>query len=464
MRISPALLSLIKEYEQSHDEGRSIQLSDKEYIDIINYYEVECDLDRALDIINDAIDKFSYSVEFLKLKTRLLLKRGRLNEAFSVIEQGELVAPFDTDLLLLKAQVFIYQKNWSSSWQIISDLLQVVNKSELIDVYLTEAFYHENLHEFHSMYAVLKKVLTMSPSNDEALEMMYTAVEVSRNYEESIELHQQIVDNHPYTSRAWFNLGHSFANIGEYEKAIDALEYAFIINPRFEDAYLDCAEYCREKKQFLRALDIYIEAEDILGEDFDLLLNKAQCQYQLSKIDDAKRTLFTAIEIDPYNDEALYLLSQCHMVNENWNGAIKVLKKTIAIENQIEEYFHALASCYEQINNVDRAKHYYKKAALKSFEIAKYWEDYIVFLLKNGFDHEVFETIQKADKYTFSYELKYLEALALIKHDRQDEGYALLENLLEESTEEHHIINRLPEILISHPRIMAILSYYYQSN
>ncbi len=463
-KISPMLMTLIKDYEQCHEEGRDLYLTDREFHEIINYYDDERDFDRALEVIDSAVLKFAYRSDFIKLKGRILIKRGLLDSALEVIAGGELISPYDTELLLLKAQIFIYQKKWSEASLIIHDLKSTAIKSDLEDVMVTEAFFYENNQEFQSMFDALKKVLIINPNNEEALDMMNTAVQKSKNFEESILIHKLIVDNHPYNSLAWFNLGHSYGNVGEYEKAIDALEYAFIINPTFEEAYNDCGEFCREIKQYKRALEIYLEAEEVFGEEFELLLNKAQCQYQLGQIDQAKRTLFIAIELDGYNDEALYLLAQCHMANADWNSAIKVLKKTISIENQVEEYFHSLGKCFENIGNVDRAKHYLRKAAQKSFEVSFFWEDYVLFLIDNLEYTEALLALSTADKFTFSYRLQYLEALTNIAMGNVDQGFHLLELTLEEDVTEHHIIHRLPNILVKHPRILAMLGYYYQGN
>jgi tetratricopeptide (TPR) repeat protein len=462
LKISPLLLSLINEYEQCLENGVDLYLNDKEYHNIIKYYDAESDFDRALEVIDNAIKQYSYRSDFLNLKARILIKRGRLDYALEVINRCEVIAPHDSEVLLLKAQVYIYQKKWSEASEIIQDLKSFVTKSELEDVIVTEAFFFENIQEYQTMFDSLKKALILNPNNEEALEMMNTAVERSKNFEESILIHKVIVDNHPYNSLAWYNLGHSYGNVGEYEKAIDALEYAFIINPSFESAYHDCAEYCKEISQHERALDIYNEAEEVFGEEFDVLLYKAQCQYKLGLIDHAKRSLFIAIEIDCYNDEALFLLAQCHMAAADWNSAIKVLKKALAIENQVEEYFHSLGNCYRAVGNLDRAKYYLKKAAQKSFEVSKYWEDYISFLISTEAYQEAKETLVLADKYTFSYTLQYLEAFLIIAMGNDKEGFELLEDVLDESITEHVILQELPICIRENSKILAMIEYYKQ--
>ena len=460
IRLSPGLLSLIVDFEQNRELGRPTYIDEKEYHQIISYYEEENELDSALDVIELAICQFSYRADFLSLKARIYIKKGLLNEALEILARAELMAPYEVEIQLLKANIYIHQKRYNDSIVLIEDLKLYANKSDLEDIFIAEAFFYESIQEFDAMFQSLKQVLILNPNNEEALSLMNISVDQSRNYEESILLHKLIVENEPYNYLAWYNLGNSYGSVGEYQLAIEAMEYSFIINPEFEMGYLDCAGYCDELKKHDRALDIYQEALSVFGPDFDLLMNISNCQFFLGKIDQAKRSLFSALELDSYNDEAYFLLAKCYIENEDWNSAIKVLRKAITIENNVEEYYHALGLAYHKIEKMDRAKYYYKKAAEKGFEQSKYWEDYLLFLMEQENYLEALEVSKKADRYTYSYSLQYLTACACIGFGDKKRGFALLEEALEESYDDHKIIFKLPSELSYNKDIQSILMYF----
>lgn len=460
IKLSPTLLSLISEYELLIDQGSNIYLDDKEYHEIISYYEDELELDRALDTIEKAIKQYAYRSDFRNLKTRMLIKKGQLEDALSSIEAAELISPYEVELQLLKANVYILQKKYDEAIFLLDEIKTYCNKSDLQDVFVTEGFFYESIQEFDQMFQCLKQALIINPNNEEALLLMNESVDQSKHYEESILLHKIIVDKHPYNHLGWYNLGSAYGCVGEYQKAIDALEYSFIINPQFEAGYTDCAEYCCELKKFDQALNIYSEALEIFGPEFDLLMNIANCQYATKDIDNAKRSLFEAIEIDPYSDEALYLLAKCYIQNKDYIGAVKILKKAIAIENNVEEYFHALGQAYHKLDKFDKANYYYNRAAENGFEISTYWEDYILFLIERREFVKAMEIADKADKYTFSYKLLYLYAIVNIYNDDKSKGFDLLEEALTESYAEHVVLKMLPKEIADNPQVLSIIEYF----
>ena len=219
IKLSPRLLSLISDYEQLVDQGKNVYLDDKEYHKIISYYEDELELDRALDTIEKAINQYAYRSDFLNLKTRMLIKKGLLEDALVTIEGAELVAPHDVELQLLKTNIFILQKRYDESINLLEELKTYCNKSDLQDVYVTEPFFYESIQEHDQMFESLKQALIINPNNEEALRLMTDSVDHSKNYEESILLHKIIVDNHPYNYLAWYNLGSAYGCVGEYQKA-----------------------------------------------------------------------------------------------------------------------------------------------------------------------------------------------------------------------------------------------------
>jgi tetratricopeptide (TPR) repeat protein len=460
IKLSPRLLSLISDYEQLVDQGKNVYLDDKEYHKIISYYEDELELDRALDTIEKAINQYAYRSDFLNLKTRMLIKKGLLEDALVTIEGAELVAPHDVELQLLKTNIFILQKRYDESINLLEELKTYCNKSDLQDVYVTEAFFYESIQEHDQMFESLKQALIINPNNDEALRLMTDSVDHSKNYEESILLHKIIVDNHPYNYLAWYNLGSAYGCVGEYQKAIDALEYSFIINPEFEQGYIDCAEYCCELKQHEVALEIYTEALEVFGPEFDMLINTAQCQYSLGLIDQAKRSLFEAIEIDSYSDEAFFLLAKCYIKNQDYHSAVKVLRKAISIENTVEEYYHLLGMAYHNLGIMDKASFYYKRAAEKGFEISSYWEDYILFLIDQKDYDKAHKMALKADNFTFSYKLMYINACTYILNDEIEKGLKLLEEALQDAFNDHTVIFSLPKEISENKDILSIITYY----
>jgi len=459
-KVSLDLMAFIEEFESNMQKGVVRFLSDREYQDIINYYEEEGEFQQAVNVIDTAIIQYPFRSDYLALKARMLIKQGLMYDAMEVIEKAEAMAPADIELQLLKVNIYIHSKQLDDAILLIEDLKSFASKQDLEDILVAESYFYENVQEFELMFQCLKSALMLNPDHQEALQLMAASVEQSKNFEESILLHNVIVDNHPYNYLAWFNLGHSLANVGEYEKAIEALEYSYIINPQFETGYLDCADCCMDQTKYDQALDIYNEYLYTFGPDFDLMMSISECQYELGLVDKAKRSLFKAIEMDAYSDEAYFLLAKCYMDNKDWRSAVKVLRKSISLECNVEEYYHALGKCYISLKDKGRAIHYLKRAATTGSELASYWEDLVLYLIGHHEYEQALDCITDSAQYTFSFRLQYLEAACHIGLSNIKKGLRLLEEALLESYRDHVIINETHPLIYEQKDVVSIIHYY----
>ena len=198
----------------------------------------------------------------------------------------------------------------------------------------------------------------------------------------------------------------------------------------------------------------------MFGPDFDLLMAMSECQYALGFVDQAKRSLFKAIEMDSYSEEAYFLLAKCYMDNQDWRSAVKVLRKALSIENEVEEYYHALGKCYIELNDKNRALYYLKKAAVKGCELSNYWEDYVLYLMSMELYQDALDVIANSEKYTFSYQLQYLEAACHIGLFDVKKGLSLLEEALVESYDDHKTLYNADESIYNHKDVQSIIKYY----
>src|SRR5690625_6815507 len=79
------------------------------------------------------------------------------------------------------------------------------------------------------------------------------------SFEESIELHKHIINEDPYSYMAWYNLGQAYSCVGQYEKALAAYEYSYLIEPGFELGYQDRGDLFFELGRYKEALECYNE-------------------------------------------------------------------------------------------------------------------------------------------------------------------------------------------------------------
>lgn len=451
---------MVESFESQLECGLIGYWEGEDFETIIGHYEETYKYHEAIKVADVAFERYPYRFTFLLAKARLLGIISQPDRALQVLEQAEKLAPSEPEIRLLRGDILLMTGEFKKALSEYEGLKGEVFGESLCHVLIRESYIHESMKDFDSMFYTLKQALEIDPDNSEALEQIWMSVELSKKYDESIALHKALIDKNPYSHRAWFNLGHAYSCIGEYDKAIEALEFAFIIDPIFEAAYMDCAEICYQERQYAKAYKIYEEIIERFGPDAETLVFMVECLIPLKEYDKAQKQLLRALTIDPYNDEVHFYLGECHSARGNWKEAIKAYNKAIKIEDRREEYNLSLASAYEQTGNLKLANHYYKKATHIASEEDKYWINHAMFARKHISTEAALDILNKADLFAVGNDLMYHRSGCLLELGLREQGIELLEESLQEDIEGvKSFIDSYPDVL-KDETILSMIKYY----
>ena len=435
-------------------------MDEKTFFQIIGFYEKQYLIDKALEVVDFAIEQFSYRSEFLIHKAKLLIILNKYKEAIYALDAAEKIAPFENEIVLYRARVFIGLGDTTKAFEMLEAMKSYASKSDLSDILVAESYIYEVEKSFDQMFMVLKEALDLEPEHPECLERIWLSVELSKNYEESIVIHQALVNKKPYNAAAWYNLGHSFASLGEYEKAINAMEYAFIIDKDMEVAYLDCADLCCQIKNYDKALSIYEEANAFFGPESELLVYIAECQIHLNNFLSAKANLFTALSLDPYNDEIYFYLGECYVKEKNWHSAINAYIKAISIEDYREEYHGSIALTYIQLGRYDKAAEHLAMATEIAPEDPKFWFQHACLLIKSKNYRGALDLLDEAEEESWDATLQYARAACLKFLGEKKQALKILDEVLLDSFEMHDALFEIDPQLKFDKEILSIINYY----
>ncbi|MFZ1705487.1 MAG: hypothetical protein WAT79_14155 [Saprospiraceae bacterium] len=455
-----ALINLVSDFESKFEQGNLGYIEDKAFFRLIEYYEEEYLPEKALEVVDIALTQFKYRSDFYIIKAKLLLNFSKYDACLDYLEKAAAIAPFETEVLLLKARVLALKKEINGALEILSELKEMILQEDLVEVLIAESFVYESMKDYDKMYDCLSKAVKIDSNNVEAMERIWISAELSRRYSDSVQLHIEIIDKDPYNYQAWYNLGHGYNCVYEYEKAVEALEYSFIINEKFESGYLDCADTCVQIGNFEKALDIYLEANGKFGPNSELMVNIANCYIKLNNTSLAKQWLLKSIKIDAYNDEAYFLLGESYSRESVWYNAINAYHKAIDLDNRREEYYLGLAKAYLAVEDYNKATINFQMATQTGPEETQSWFEYACFLVKLGLLDEASLVLEEAEDYTFGAELMYCKASILfLKNDKQNCIELLEEALLEDYSKHELLYNIVPEIKIDR-QITGIIRYF----
>ncbi|MEM8524904.1 MAG: tetratricopeptide repeat protein [Bacteroidota bacterium] len=459
---SPKISNLVSQYEATTQNGGSAFYEEESFLQLVDYYEQEGMYNRAFETLDHGIACHRFSSSLYEKKANFLIDVKKEMEALEVLNEAEVLTPNCLNIQLLKVKAFSFLSMSSDALALIEDLKSnTFSSKSLSEVYLAEAIIYERLEQYDFMFDALQAALNINNENQAALEKMWFCTELSRKYEASLALHDELLVQNAYSSRAWYNLAHAHAYLGNYEDAIEAYEYAYLIDEDFEFAYRDRAEICYELHYYREALTSYEEVLGLFEPDADLYLRAGQCHFHLGNIEDAKSHLTQAIFLEPVQEEEIFFyLGRCYAAENNDSEAIRFYHKAIDADEHREEFYLHLAFTHVAQKNHKAAINAFQMATETAPEDATYWFYYAKFLIETGKTKKAWNILHEAETYTIGTDIAHCKVACLLFLQQRDEAFHLFNETLEEESRSYPFLFELMPELKADTILKAIISFH----
>lgn len=456
----PALLSLAKYFEKSQQQGSTPSLSFDEFEDLIAHYDSLRAPDQIMEVLDCALQQYPYSVHFYLKKADFLLVQNSTEEALAIIDVAAGLSPDNFEVLILSIEALTLLGQTELAGRLLDELPTPIDKEQQADYYYAQAFWHEQRYEFERMYFFLCAALEIKPGHPRSLEKMMVAVEMNKRYQEAIPIYEQILDQDPYSYQAWFNLGQALASTGAYERALEAMEYAYIIDPHFELAYRDFIDLSFGLSHYQQTLRCYEELTQHFLLDAEDLQIVARCFWHLGQHAKAQEAFNKAIQLDPQRDDTYYYLGECLIEQELFQSAIHYYNKAIQIDDRREEYFAARGEAHLLNGDPDAAEPDFIQATLLAPKTGHLWVQYCSFLMQAGRAEEALAILTR-QKGIEDIEMLYCRVACLFLLGQRKEAKYCLSEALSVAYEAHSILFDLIPDLEMDADITALIANHW---
>src|SRR5215204_2266495 len=455
------LQEILKRYENLK-KGRSHSYIDEESFEkIIDYFDEKEDISSALEAAEKGAEQYPFSSTMLIRKADLLIATHKYRDALSLLEHAAMLDSSDINVYILKTDAYLALDKQEKAVEILEQALALFTGEERISLLFELADVYDDYQEFEKVFDCLKIVLEQEPNNEEALYKICFWTDFTGRNEESIKLHQRIIDEFPYNDLAWFNLAAAYQGIKLYEKALDAYQYAIVINEKFDYAYRNMGDAyirLRKYKEAIEALEKVLELSkpeeviyEAIGHCYDRLKNFAQARFHYRK----------ASHLNP-DDSKLYYKIACTYYNEGqWASAVKQLESALKIQRSQPEYNLLMGECKLQLNEIKEAVQYLSTAVRVRPRNISGWEALIRCLYTAGFFTEARQQVLAAlthtnNKTVFLY---YLSAI-LFAMNKSKEALLYLEKALATTPKHLKKFVQLNPSILQNPQVIDVIAQY----
>ncbi|MFY7880051.1 MAG: tetratricopeptide repeat protein [Lacibacter sp.] len=442
--------------------GRSHSFLEEESFErIINYFDENEDLNQAMEAAEIGIEIYPYSSLLLIKKADLLLAQRKYQEALWILEKAELLDSNDINLFILKTDAYLALDQQTKAIELLEEALTLFKNEERIELLFELADVYDDYEEFEKVFDCLKLILEEEPLNEEALYKICFWTDFTGRNEESIRLHLKILDEHPFSELAWFNLGAAYQGLKLYEKAIDAYMYSTAIDEKFDYAYRNMGDAyirMRKYKDAIEMLEKVLELSrpeevihEAIGYCYDKLAQYAQARFHYRK----------ASHLNPEDSRVYYKIAVTYLNEGHYEKAIKSLTQALKINRMHPDYNLIMGMALKELGNYSEALEYFSTVVKVKPKNIKGWSAMIECLLRS----ESFEEAEKVTDAGFEATggkpvFIFYKAAALFSAGKFKQALLALEQALGQAPRQFKKFLELVPVGLQHPQIVDLLARY----
>ncbi|MBQ8674147.1 MAG: tetratricopeptide repeat protein [Bacteroides sp.] len=320
------MYELAQQYEAHLSDGTPLYLEAEDFIDIAHWYSHDYRFINAHEVMEYAL-KLHPEDTYLHLEqTYLYLEEGRIEEAQKSMEQ--IKDNTLDEVKILKANLLFAQEKEDEANQMLDSIADKEEVSNLIDM----AYMYMQVNKAAKAKECIDKLPEKEKDDISCLAVQADFYYATKELEKAIVFFNKLIDTDPYSTCYWIGLARCYFELGEYNKAIDACEYALVSN------------------------DTLLEPYNIRGNSF----------MRLGNIEKARENFEQAIErkvLSPLFMENMKAMN--NILEGKWEEALKTLNFIIESNDpnfRLEGAYANMAFCCMNLKRWEEALEYCQKA------------------------------------------------------------------------------------------------------
>ena len=452
---------LILRYHNLKQGRANAYIEEDDFERIIEHFDEQDEIVEAIQAANMALDQYPFSALLMIKKADLLLATRKYKEALDLLDTASLYDHKEMNLFILKTDAYLALDMPEHAIVLLQEALHLFEGVERSELLFELADVYDDHEAFDKVFDCLQLVLEDDPMNEEALYKICFWTDFTGRNEESISLHKRIIDEQPYNALAWFNLAAAYQGLKLHEKAIDAYQFAIVIDEKFDYAYRNMGDAylrIRKYKEAIEALEKVLELsrpEDVIyeaiGHCYHRMKNYAQARFHYKK----------AVHLNSDDSRLYQKIAATYMQEGQWEQAIKQLENALRIHKHINEYYILLGECYMHLSQFKEAAVYFGTVVKNKPKQIAGWESLIKCLVANeqlslALEQTELAYISTAGKVVFIF---YRSAI-LYRMQKQTEALLQLEMALSKSIK---LVNKLTKFypeMMQDPKVSELISNY----
>ncbi len=436
----------ITKFESMLKSNKILFFDSEEFEDIVLYYLDSGKINLSKKALKIGLEQHPNSINLKLVKVEILVFEDKFDQAETLLNELRDIDPTNDEVYIQFANVNSKKGLHHEAIQCLYIALK--HTDDEADVYSLLGMEYLYLENFEKAKEYFSLCVEMDSLDHSSLYNIIYCFECLQQTTEAITYLQNFLDTNPYSEIAWHQLGKLFRNNKEYDKAINALEFALAIDENFEGALIELGKNYEYLGNFTKALKYYEEALQKDSYSAYILWRIGACYENLNKDLLAKQYFQKVVEEDKLFDKAWISLTDLHIKHSEFQMALFYIKKAIEIDENNQLYWRRYATINHSLGNLNAAELGYRKAIENGDKFIDTWL-YLadVNLHLKLYDQAIKCLLNLMDFHPEDFRISYrLAGLYFLTNEFEKATYHLTNALIENFAYADWFLNHFPEL------------------
>lgn len=436
---------LVERFEEMLEEQANYFFDAEELVEIISYYLDVGDFPFSLKAIEYGMMLYPEDYNF---KLKLLdysIEIESLKQASILIEELKPLAEEDFDFILVQARFWSLKNQHRLAIKFYKKALHF--DTELDYIHHCLATEYNQINEVGQAIYHFKCALEIDLDDELTFHLCVDCFDDIHRHKDCIDFILQFIELRPYAEYAWVQLGLQNLNLKNYQKALEAFDYAIAINPKSISSLMQLA-YCYEKlEDYSSAIETYQEA--LVGDDSAAFtyIKIGKCYLKLNQKYKALKAFHQSIHEDPQMDKAWSETANLYETLGNYDEALHYLRRALELDSSNTSYWKRLSFLNIQAGLYEEAEaNYHKIISLEPGNFLN-WVGFSELLIILGEYQKSIEIAERGLKTFYRAELLYQMSCCYFFLNQKEKAIKCLEKAKKLNN------NLLDEMLLKYPII-----------
>jgi tetratricopeptide (TPR) repeat protein len=334
---------LIERFEEMVNLGEEYFFDVENFENISDYYVQFGKDKRALESLNIGLKQHPLSSELRIRRAQVYLDMMDLKKANADLSFVEKIDPHHPDVLIGRAEWLSKRGQHNKAIQKLKQAGEAMGTYDEVNPMIASEYLE--VADYRRAAEYFKRVLMNDYDDGSALFSLSFCYDMLDDSEELVAFLKTYIDANPYSELAWHQLGLVYQKNKQYHNAIEAFDYACVIDDYFSAAHYEKArayELLNDHEEAIKIYESLVEIEDFNAYAY---LRMGIAYQSMGDYKQAKRFLTKAYRDDPDLDEVIVNMIALHEELEEWREALYYAKRLIDLHDTIpHRFYYALIS------------------------------------------------------------------------------------------------------------------------